>query len=189
MSAADSASGCSRQPARVQVAADEVPQARLADGIAADVQGEQEAAVGKGLERGFEVPGRHGDRRPELAEPGGGGNGECLCQLPVDAVQQHQVLDQQAEFLARGRDLLAHLLEDVEQVGALSHEDLGLGPAQVRVAQGGDVGPQCPVGQGSHQAEEFCPRSSKTFASTLKSASVRCSPASSTSSAGFGRRG
>ena len=32
-----------------------------------------------------------------------------------------------------------------------------LGAAQVRVAQGGDVGPQSPVGQGSHQAEEFCP--------------------------------
>ena len=56
-----------------------------------------------------------------------------------------------------GRDFLPHLLEDVEEVGALSHEYLRLGAAQVRVAQGGDVGPQAPVGQGSHQAEEFCP--------------------------------
>ena len=109
-----------------------------------------------------------------LAELGGGGNGECLCQLPVDAMQQHQILDQQTKFLSAGGDLLAYVFEDIEQIGALAHEDLRLGAAQVPVAESGDLRSHRPVRQGIPPGSGVsCPRSSKLDGSTRKSASVR----------------
>ena len=88
-------------------------------------------------------------------------------QSPVDAVQQDQVLDEQAEFLATAGDLLAHTLEDTEQISATADEYLRLGLRQVPIAQRCEVSamPRFATNAAIRPCSS-CPRSSKLPGST-----------------------